>query len=169
MRERFTNHYLTLAGRWSAPAPLTVCPLAIGDELDRLDARLYGRRRRVDLDYWAGLGAVAATFGPDTREPVGFVLVCPHTPWHPDGDATRVGPIVARDRYCAVDVVRSALAFADALPGRADGLRVTMGSRHPALPTLIAAGFVAHDFDVFMSSRPDVVDPTRVALTADLL
>jgi GNAT superfamily N-acetyltransferase len=169
MRERFTNHYLTMAGRWSAPAPLTVCPIAIGDDLDRLDTSLYGRRRRVDLDYWAGLGAVAATFAPDAGEPVGYALVCPHTPWHPDGDATRVGPIVARDRYRAVDVVRSALAFADAVPGRAHGMRLTIGSRHPALPALVAAGFTAYDVDVFMSSQPDVVDPTRVALTTDLL
>jgi GNAT superfamily N-acetyltransferase len=169
MRERFTNHYLVMPGRWSARAPLTVSPIAIGDDLDRLDTRFYGRRRRVDLDYWAGLGAVAATFGPVGRDPVGYCLVCPHTPWRPDGDATRVGPIVARDRYCALDVVRSALAFADAVPDRAAGMRLTIGTRHPALATLVAAGFTAYDVDVFMSSRPGIVDPTRVALTADLL
>jgi GNAT superfamily N-acetyltransferase len=169
MRERFTNHYLITDGRWSAPSPLTVSPVAIGDELAGLDTRFYGRQRRVDLDYWAGLGAVAATFAPHGRGPVGYALVCPHTPWHPDGDATRLGPIVARDRYWAVDVVRSALAFADALPGRAPAMRLTIGSRHPAMATLVAAGFTAYDVDVFMSSRPDVVDPTRVALTADLL
>ena len=170
MRERFTNHYLSMTARWSTPAPLTVSPIAIADELAALDAHLYGRRRRVDLDYWAGLGAVAATFAPgDRSEPVGYALVCPHTPWHPDGDATRVGPIVARDVYVALDVVRSALAFADAVPDRASGMRLTIGARHPALPTLIAAGFVADDFDVFMSSRPALVDPTRVTLTADLL
>ena len=95
--------------------------------------------------------------------------MCPHTPWHPDGDATRVGPIVARDVYSVLDVVRSALAFAEALPGRAPTTRLTIGARHPALATLLDAGFVADDLDVFMSSRPGLVDPTRVTLTADLL
>jgi hypothetical protein len=170
MRERFTNHYLSMTGRWSTPASLIVSPIAIADELAALDSLLYGRRRRVDLDYWAGLGAVAATFAPDDRsDPVGYALVCPHSPWHPDGDATRVGPIVARDVYRAVDVVHSALAFTDAVPGRAPEMRLTIGTRHPALATLVAGGFLAYDVDVFMSSRPDVVDPTRVALTADLL
>ena len=158
-----------MPGRWSTPAPLTVSPIAIADELAVLDARLYGRHRRVDLDYWAGLGAVAATFAPSRGEPVGYALVCPHTPWNPDGDATRVGPIVARDRYCALDVVRSAVAFADGLSGRAPGLRLSIAARHPALSTLVAAGFTAYDHDVFMSSHPDLVDPSRVALTADLL
>jgi hypothetical protein len=123
----------------------------------------------VDLDYWAALGAVAATFGPRGGEPLGYALVCPHTPWHPDGDATRVGPIVARDRYCAADVVLSALAFADAIPGRAPSTRLTMGAEHPALAALLAAGCTPVDVDVFMSSHPDVVDPTRMSLTADLL
>jgi hypothetical protein len=170
MQERFTNHYLSTTSRWSTPAPLTVSPIAIADELAALDARLYGRRRRVDLDYWADLGAVAATFARrDRGDPLGYALVCPHTPWHPEGDATRVGPIVARDVYGALDVVCSALAFADAVAGRAPGMRLTIGAQHPALPTLVAAGFLADDVDVFMSSRPDLVDPTRVTLTADLL
>lgn len=169
MRDRFTNHYLVLSGRWSMPAPLSVVPTAIADDLCALDARLYGRERRADLDYWAGLGAVAATFAPPGHQPVGYALVCPHTPWHPEGDATRVGPIVARDRYCAVDVVRSALAFADAVPGRAPTTRLTMAAEHPALAALIDGGFAPVDVDVFMSSHPNLVDPTRMTLTADLL
>jgi GNAT superfamily N-acetyltransferase len=170
MRERFTNHYLSTTGRWPTPAPLTVFPIAVDGELATLDARFYGRSRRVDLDYWASLGALAATFARDDRgDPLGYALVCPHTPWHPDGDATRVGPIVARDVFCAVDVVLSALAFADALPGRAPEIRLTIGTRHPALAMLVGAGFISYDVDVFMSSHPDLVDPTRVALTADLL
>lgn len=170
MQERFTNHYLSMTDGWSASAPLTISPIAVADELAALDARFYGRRRRVDLDYWAGLGAVAATFAPEGRpDPVGYALVCPHTPWHPNGDATRVGPIVARDRYCAVDVVHSALAFAETLPGRAPLMRLTIASCHPALRTLVAGGFSSDEIDVFMSSRPELVDPARVTLTADLL
>ena len=167
MRERFTNHYLSMTGRWSTPAPLTVCPIAIADELAALDAHLYGRQRRVDLDYWAGLGAVAATFAPGDRSgPVGCSCVRTRPGTRRRRDTGR--PDRARD--VARRARRGALGpgLLPTPPGRA-GMRLTIGARHPALSTRIGAGFIADDFDVFMSSRPDLVDPTRVTLTADLL
>jgi GNAT superfamily N-acetyltransferase len=169
MHERFTVRHLSTTRRWPAPSPLIVAPIAIGDELADLDKRFYGRARRVDLDYWARLGAVAATFADAAGVTVGYAFVCPHTPWRVDGDCTRVGPIVARDQGRAVAVVHAALAFAAGLEDRARAMTLSIAVPHPAFPTLTAAGFTGDVVDVFMSSRVDVVDPERTTLTADLL
>lgn len=168
MQARFTNHYLASTAARPVATTAEVESCAIDGSFAALDADLYGRDRRIDLEYWASLGAVGLRVA-NRGDVIGVALVCTHTPWNPYGDATRIGPTVARDAAVADAVVAAALDYALGLTDRAGEVRLTVPDGHPALAVLLEHGFAVVDADVYMSSRGGIVDPRRMTLTPDLL
>jgi GNAT superfamily N-acetyltransferase len=119
-------------------------------EILRWDEEIGGRQRPEDYRYWArATQAVTLWFRRGTTT-LGFGCVQMHNDeyvWYPE--ALTVGPVGARYPEDALACVCAAVQWA-----RRQGptTRIFVPAPHPALATLLRAGFRIHSADTFMSS-----------------
>ncbi|MEZ5375866.1 MAG: GNAT family N-acetyltransferase [Acidimicrobiales bacterium] len=119
----------------------------------------------IDLDYWERTAAAEFVLVADA----GGAVVRWSTPFaiaHPD--AISVGPLFARSPEVLPGVVAAVLAFIRSEdPDHPTKLYVPGTSA--ALRPLLDAGHRIEEFDLFSSSSPSILDPTRVLPSHDLL
>jgi GNAT superfamily N-acetyltransferase len=108
-----------------------------------------GRQRREDIVFWVRVQrAVPLWFrrGSDTIG-YGYVRLAAGTLRHPEAGA--IGPLGVRDARDAADCALAAAIWAR---GRAAPLHIAVPGPHPALASLLEAGFAITDMDTFVSS-----------------
>lgn len=118
---------------------------ATAGEVVELDRRASGRERARDLEFLGSLGTFLVS-----GDAYGYVRVV--------GREALLNPTGAADAEGLSSITRALVRHA---AERASVVRVAAMESHPALPALLAAGFVVEEFDTYMASRPDLVDGTR--------
>ena len=132
----------------------------VGAEILAIDRGVTQRDRHHDLHH-AETHLGARTLRARRRgETVGYAQVVHPIWWHPSHpDAVRIGPVVALDPDDLVPILAATIMNARGL--RTDSLGPFVPLDHPAHAALVDAGFVVHDRDLLMASRPDLIDSGR--------
>lgn len=118
---------------------------ATAEEVVELDRRASGRERAQDLEFLGANGTFLAS-----GDAYGYVRVV--------GQEALLNPTGAAG---AEGLSSITLALVRDSAERASVVRVAAMESHPALPALLAAGFVVEEFDTYMTTRPGLVDGTR--------
>jgi hypothetical protein len=118
---------------------------ATAAEVVELDRRASGRERPQDLEFLGGLGTFLLS-----GDAYGYLRIV--------GQEALLNPTGAAHAAGLTAITQALVRHAAA---RASVVRVAVMEAHPALPALVAAGFVVEEFDTYMTSKPDLVDGTR--------
>jgi GNAT superfamily N-acetyltransferase len=107
-------------------------------ELVTWDARLSGRERRADLEYWVREQRAVAFWFERRGRRVGYGLIrlSAATLWHPD--SCEIGPLGVEHREDAVACVLAAVRWAS---DNAPRVMVNLPGPHPALAPVLDTGF----------------------------
>lgn len=142
-------------------ADIAVEPVETDDaELARWDAELCGFERQNDLRWMADAREATPFWLTRNGERLGYAYFqrqVDESLWRPE--AWMVGPVGARDARDAAACVGAAIRYA---AGRAPALRLGIPGPHPALPSLIEAGFRIVYIETFLASEGATpFDPSR--------
>jgi GNAT superfamily N-acetyltransferase len=159
MQPGWLNLYL-LAEAPRLPSTSLVAASASPEQCATIELATTGRQR-VAIQWTHGRPGSELVLLRNGDRPVGFALV--RDRWRGPGRAVdRVVPLPDAD---PVEVLFAALGSQSA--GRP--VQATLPGPHPALRTMLEAGFLIVDRDIYLGSEPDLVDPTRQVIDPTLL
>ncbi len=142
--------------RVTAPTAVTVEP-ATRVELVDIDRAATGFDRATDHEYYeVGCRAQPLRIVAAGRA-IGFTYLEPPQPWAPNRWILLT--LAVLPGYDSADAMRAALAYAGGQG--ADRLFTGIPGPNPVLRSLLDAGFVIAEQDIFMATSPDLVDPLR--------
>ncbi|HEY7628764.1 MAG TPA: GNAT family N-acetyltransferase [Ilumatobacteraceae bacterium] len=159
----YVNAPADLLKPWPTDVELSVAPRS---DVLSLDAAITGRDRAVDIDYASANGAVWYLARRRGRV-VGALAVAPMwwSPWHPQG--ARLGPVLVESADdMSATIAAGVVAARDSAVG-VDIVSMFAAASLVALPQLLDAGFDIVDTDLFMTSDPRLLDPSRYMPTVD--
>lgn len=150
------------AARRLPPVPSRLASAGDAGTVGELDAAASGRDRPQDLAFLRSLPSVRSllTGGAGEEPGYAFVRLVPGP-----SPVAMVGPAGSRTERGSEAALLAATAVAGTL---APTVRAALPGEHPALPTLLGAGFRVQDHDTFMASRPGALDPRRYVPMVDL-
>ncbi len=121
----------------------------------RYEARWTGVDRLADLQAWAtGLGGEAVIVSREDEVIAAGAVINSG----PDRGITHLAISPAADDGTTAGVVLLTLAQ---LGGAEPDARVRLPAPHPAVRALLAAGWRFGEFDLFMATEPDLINPRR--------
>ena len=157
MRPLWPYHFL-LGDPRGVDAPSTVeVEAADSDELVGIDRVATGFDRATDHEYYE----VACRAQPlrivSRGRAIGFAYLEPPQPWAPNRWIVLI--LAVMSGHESGDALRAVLAHAGSQG--ADRLFTAVPGPNPVLASLLDAGFVIPEQDIFMATSPDLVDPLR--------
>jgi hypothetical protein len=121
----------------------------------RYEGRWTGADRLADLQAWtAGSGGESVLVSRDDEVIAAGAVINAG----PDRGITHLAVSPATDDGQAAGVVLMTLAQ---LGGHAGHARVCLPAPHPAVRALLAAGWRSDEFDLFMATEPELINPRR--------